>query len=131
MRNRLDELSCDSAQVSALLRMVFRLMKRWRLDTRQKAVLLGVRSSSTVYRWKNHGAKRLRIETLERIRHLLGIYKRLRLLFHHNPDLAHGWVGTPNKVPCFGGKRPLDIMPRGNISDIELVRDYLEQAVGP
>jgi len=125
-----ESIARDPVQVSALLRMAFRLMHAWALDTRQQAILLGVRSPSTVYRWKNHGAKRLRIETLERINRLFGIHKRLRLLFHHNPDLARNWVGTPNKAICFGGKRPLDIMLQGTISDLELVRGYLERAAG-
>lgn len=120
----------DPEQVSALLEMVFRLMQTWKLDTRQQAALLGVRSPSTIYRWKNHGAKRLRIETMERMSHLLGIHKRLRLLFYHNPDLARAWVSTPNKAPCFGGKRPIDIMLKGKVSDLLLVRSYLEAAAG-
>jgi len=105
-------------------------MQAWRLDTRQQAALLGVRSSSTIYRWKKHGARRLRIDTLERTRHLLGIHKRLCLLFYHNPDLAKAWVSTRNRASCFGGKRPIDIMLKGKISDLLLVRSYLEAAAG-
>jgi len=120
----------DPEQVSALLEMVLRLMQAWKLDTRQQAALLGVRSPSTIYRWKSHGAKRLRVDTLERIRHLLAIHKQLRLLFYHNPDLAKAWVSTRNRASCFGGKRPVEIMLRGSISDFELVRGYLEQAAG-
>ena len=69
MSENLKRISRDPPQVSALLNMVFRLMEMWQLDTRQQATLLGVQSTSTVYRWKNHGAKRLREETLERIAH--------------------------------------------------------------
>lgn len=96
MSQSLESIARDPVQVSALLRMVFRLMHAWALDTRQQAILLGVRSPSTIYRWKNHGAKRLRIETLERIAHLLAIHKRLRLLLNRNPDLGRNWVRTPN-----------------------------------
>jgi len=120
----------DPEQVSALLEMVFRLMQAWRLDTRQQAILLGVRSPSTIYRWKNHGAKRLRLDTLERIRHLLGIHKRLRLLFYRNPDMAKDWVNTRNRASCFGDKCPIDIMLKGKVSDLLLVRSYLEAAAG-
>lgn len=130
MSQTLKPIARDPVQVSALLRIVFRLMHAWGLDTRQQAALMGVRSSSTIYRWKNRGAKRLRIETLERIHHLLVIHKQLRLLFYHNPGLARAWVSTPNKASCFGGKRPIDIMLRGKISDFELVRGYLEHVVG-
>lgn len=130
MSQALELIARDPVKVSALLEMVFRLMQAWRLDTRQQAILMGVRSPSTIYRWKNHGAKRLRLDTLERIHHLLGIHKRLRLLFYHNHDLAKAWVSTRNKAPCFGGERPIDIMLRGRITDLELVLGYLEQAAG-
>lgn len=130
MSQILESIARDPVQVSALLRMVFRLMHAWALDTRQQAALLGVSSSSTIYRWKNYGVRRLRVETLERIHLLLDIHKRLRLLFYLNPDLARAWVSTPNKAVCFGGKRPIEIMLRGKISDLELLRDYLVRAAG-
>lgn len=120
----------DPEQISALLEMVFRLMQAWKLDTRQQAALMGVRSPSTIYRWKNHGAMRIRLDTLERIHHLLGIHKQLRLLFYHNPDMAKAWVSTRNRAPCFGGKRPIDIMLKGKVSDLLIVRSYLEAAAG-
>jgi len=130
MSQALEMIARDPVKVSALLEMVFRLMQAWRLDTRQQAVLMGVRSPSTIYRWKNHGAKRLRLDTLERIHHLLGIHKRLRLLFYRNPDMAKAWVNTRNRASCFGGKRPIEIMLKGKVSDLLLVWSYLEAAAG-
>jgi len=108
--------------------MTLRLFEIWRLDAHQQAILLGVRSTSTIYRWRKHEVKQLRIETLERIAHLLAIHKRLRLLFNRNSDLGKNWVRTNNKA--FKGKPPIDIMLRGRISDLEMVRRYLEYAAG-
>lgn len=130
MSERLREMAQEPKQVSSLLRMVFRLMKIWKLDTRQQAILLGVRSASTIYRWKAEGAKRLRLETLERIAHLLAIHKLLRMLFPRNKELAEVWILTRNNAACFSGKRPVDIMLRGTISDLVLARSYLERAAG-
>ena len=130
MSERLERISRDPKQIGALLRMTFRLFEIWRLDAHQQAILLGVRSTSTIYRWRKHGAKQLRIETLERIAHLFAIHKRLRLLFYRNPDLGRNWVRTPNKASCFGGKPPIDTMLQGKVSDFELVRRYLEYAAG-
>ncbi len=128
MSESLERISRDPKQVGALLKMTFRLFEIWRLDAHQQAILLGVHSTSTIYRWRKYGAKRLRIETLERIAHLLAIHKRLRLLFYRNPDLGRDWVRTNNKA--FKGKPPIDTMLRGRISDLELVRRYLEYAAG-
>lgn len=128
MSESLERISRDPKQVTALLRMTFRLFEIWRLGAHEQAILLGVRSTSTIYRWRKHGAKQLRIETLERIAHLLAIHKRLRLLFYRNPDLGRNWVRTNNKE--FKGKPPIDTMLQGRISDLELVRSYLEYAAG-
>lgn len=128
MSERLERISRDPEQVSVLLEMTFRLFEIWRLDAHQQAILLGVRSTSTIYRWRKHGVKRLRTETLERIAHLLGIHKWLRLLFNRNPDLRSNWVRANNKA--FKGMPPIDIMLRGRVSDLELVRRYLEYAAG-
>lgn len=130
MSESLERISRDPKQVGVLLRMTFRLFEIWRLDAHQQAILLGVRSTSTVYRWRKLGVKRLSVDTLERIAHLLAIHKRLRLLFYRNPDLGRNWVRTPNKASCFGGKPPIDTMLRGKVSDFELVRRYLEYAAG-
>lgn len=130
MSENLERMSRDPKQLSALLRMTFRLFEIWRLDAHAQAILLGVRSTSTVYRWRKHGVKRLRIETLERIAHFLAIHKRLRLLFYRNPDLGRNWVRTPNKASCFKGKPPIDTMLRGKVSDFKLVQRYLEYAAG-
>ncbi len=128
MNERLLQMGRDPKQVSSLLRMIFRLFEMWNLDARQRTILLGVRSTSTIYRWRKHGTTRLRIETLERMYYLLGIQKRLRLLFYRNPDMGKTWVSTPNKASCFGGNPPIVIMLRGKVSDLALVLDYLEQA---
>jgi hypothetical protein len=130
MSESVAQMAKDPKQVSALLRMTFRLFEMWDLDTPQQAVLLGMRSTSTIYRWRKHGAKRLRAETLERISHLLAVHKRLRLLFYRNPELGISWIRTPNKAPCFGGSPPIDILLRGKMLDFELVRRYLEDAAG-
>ena len=130
MSDDLRAIARDLKQVSALLKIVFRLMELWKLDTRQQTTLLGVRSVSTIYRWKNHGTKRLRLETLERMAHLLAIHKLLRLFFPRNRDMAYNWIWTRNKAACFGGKRPIDIMLRGKMSDLFLVRDYRDHAAG-
>lgn len=130
MSENLERISQDPKQVSALLEMIFRLFEIWHLDAHQQAILLGVSSTSTIYRWRKHKVKRLRIETLERVAHLLAIHKLLRLHFNRNPDLGRNWVRTPNKASCFRGKPPIDIMLRGKVSDFELVWRYLEYAAG-
>ena len=68
-------------------------------------------------------------DTLERISYLLGIFKALHVLL---PDeyAADGWIKKPNAAPLFAGKRALDRMLSGRVSDLFVVRQYLDAQRG-
>ena len=68
-------------------------------------------------------------DTLERLSNLLGIYKSLQILL---PDAAaaDAWVRQPNSAAPFGGRSALDRMLAGNVSDLHLVRRYLDGVRG-
>jgi hypothetical protein len=68
-------------------------------------------------------------DVLERLSNILGIYKSLAILL---PDVkaADEWVRKPNAAPVFGGKSALDRMLAGNVSDLNLVRRYLDAQRG-
>ena len=64
-------------------------------------------------------------DTLERISYVLGIYKGLQVLLP-DPAAADGWVRKPNTASIFGGGSALERMLAGNVSDLYLVRNYLD-----
>ena len=68
-------------------------------------------------------------DTLERLSNLLGIYKSLQILL---PDAAaaDAWVRQPNSAAPFGGRSALQRMLAGNVSDLHLVRRYLDGVRG-
>jgi hypothetical protein len=68
-------------------------------------------------------------DTLERLSNLLGIYKSLQILL---PDAAaaDAWVRQPNSAAPFGGRSALERMLAGNVSDLNLVRRYLDGVRG-
>ena len=68
-------------------------------------------------------------DTLERLSNLLGIYKSLQILLPE-PAAADGWVRKPNAAPLFGGRSALARMLAGNVSDLHLVRCYLDGVRG-
>nr|WP_169708532.1 MbcA/ParS/Xre antitoxin family protein [Trinickia terrae] len=115
---------------AAGLRAFFNIARDWDLSVEEQIVLLGSPGRSTFFKWKSAPqSARLGRDTLERLSLLLGIYKALQILLPQ-PSAADGWVKRPNSAPPFGGKRALDRMLAGNISDLVAVRQYLDAMRG-
>ena len=115
---------------AAGLRAFFTIARDWDLSADEQIVLLGSPGRSTFFKWKQDPASaRLGRDTLERLSLLLGIYKALQILLPQ-PASADTWIKRPNSAPPFGGRRALDRMLAGNISDLVAVRQYLDAMRG-
>ncbi|GAB1389535.1 MAG: hypothetical protein AMXMBFR78_13610 [Rubrivivax sp.] len=119
------------AQMSAAgLRAFARIAQAWGLSVDEQLTLLGAPPRSTFFAWrKNPDRAALPRDTLERLSNLLGIYKSLQILL---PDAAaaDAWVRQPNQAPLLGGRSALECMLGGNVSDLNLVRRYLDGVRG-
>jgi uncharacterized protein (DUF2384 family) len=103
------------------------LADAWGLSTDEQIRLLGSPPRSTFFKWKKDGGALPR-DTVERISHLLAIWKALEILFTE-PARSEGWVRRPNDF--FGGASALDLMlDAGNFSDIVRVRQFLDAQRG-
>ena len=91
--------------------------------------LLGVASRSTFFKWKKEKDALLPKDTLERISYILGIYKALQILLP-NERAADMWIRRPNTAPPFGGQAALTRMLSGHVSDLYVVRQYLDAQRG-
>lgn len=111
------------------LRSFFRIAGRWGLNVDQQMTLLGVSARSTFFKWKKDQDGHLSMDTLERISYMLGIFKSLHILLP-NEDAADAWVKKPNAASLFGGKSALDRMLSGYVSDLYVVRQYLDAQRG-
>jgi hypothetical protein len=115
---------------AAGLRAFFNIARDWDLNADEQIVLLGSPGRSTFFKWKAAPqTARLGRDTLERLSLLLGIYKALQILLPQ-PNAADSWIKRPNSAPPFGGRRALDRMLAGNISDLVAVRQYLDAMRG-
>ncbi|OLL27836.1 hypothetical protein BTH42_30505 [Burkholderia sp. SRS-W-2-2016] len=115
---------------AAGLRAFFNIARDWDLNADEQIRLLGSPGRSTFFNWKKEPqAARLSRDTLERLSLLLGIYKALQILLPQ-PSAADNWIKRPNSAPPFGGRRALDRMLAGNISDLVAVRQYLDAMRG-
>lgn len=115
---------------AAGLRAFVRIAEAWGLTVDEQIRLLGEPARSTFFAWRKQPDKAsLPRDTLERLSNLLGIYKALQILL---PDAAaaDAWVRQPNTAMPFGGRSALDRMLAGNVSDLHLVRRYLDGVRG-
>jgi uncharacterized protein (DUF2384 family) len=111
------------AEAGALARTTVKLFIAWKLTDAQACTLLGGLSSRTWARWKEGSPGRMDRDLRMRMAHLMGIHKGVRYLFK---DVARGyeWIKTPNAA--FGGKSALDIMLQGELSDLAVMREWLD-----
>ena len=115
---------------AAGLRAFARIAQAWGLSVDEQLCLLGQPPRSTFFAWRKHPDKAtLPRDTLERLSNLLGIYKSLQILLPEGAA-ADAWVREPNSAPPFGGRSALDRMLAGNVSDLHLVRRYLDGVRG-
>lgn len=89
--------------------------------------ILGLDSRSTFQSWKRGAVAAIPKDALERISYILGIYKGLQILL---PKSADDWIHKPNKSPVFGGRSALERMVSGNVSDLYVVRQYIDAQRG-
>lgn len=115
---------------AAGLRAFGRIADAWGLTVDEQIRLLGQPARSTFFAWRKQPDKAaVPRDTLERLSHLLGIYKSLQVLLP-DPAAADAWVRRPNAAPPFGGGSALARMLAGNVSDLDLVRRYLDGVRG-
>lgn len=119
------------AQMAAAgLRAFAHIAQAWGLSVDEQLALLGEPPRSTFFAWRKQPEKAaLPRDTLERLSNILGIYKSLQILL---PDAAaaDGWLRQPNTAAPFGGGTALARMLAGNVSDLNLVRRYLDGVRG-
>lgn len=110
------------------IRAFFRIAQEWALSTEEQLALLGLGSRSTLFSWKRAQDAKLNRDQLERVSHVLGIYKALKILFPLD-ESARGWVKKPNLAAMFEGRPALERMSQGIIG-LYMVRAYLDAQRG-
>jgi Protein of unknown function (DUF2384) len=114
----------------ALSKMVMTLLDHWKLTTEEQASLLGISSTnrSALMRYRKGESIGTSRDQFERVGHLLGIHKNLRLLFPQNRDLAYRWMTTRNRA--FDNLTPVDVIKENGFVGLLIVRAYLDRARG-
>lgn len=114
----------------AIAKMVMTLLDHWKLSTEDQAALLGVAATNraALSRYRKGEAIGTGRDQEERVGHLLGIHKDLRLLFPQNRDLAYRWMSTRNRA--FNNLTPVQVVRERGFMGLLMVRGYLDRACG-
>ena len=115
-----------SSRIPAELAGFFGIAEKWELTADEQIKLLGSPGRSTFFKWKKLGGE-LPKDTIERISHLLAIFKALEIILP-DPRLADGWARKANSY--FHDQSALDIMLQGQLVDIYTVRQYVDAQRG-
>lgn len=117
----------SDAEGAAMARAAVHLFAKWGVTDAQAAVLLGGLSARTWARWKVGDIGRIPRDLKSRLSNLMGIHKALRIIFT-DTERAYRWVKRPNDA--FGTDTALDVMLRGELTDLMRVRHYLDSVRG-
>ena len=115
------------AERSALAKQVITLFRYWKLDSATQSAMLGLseKAYSTLKGYAEGAPLADSRDLLDRVGHLLGIHKSLRVLFPHNRKLAYQWPTAPNRQ--LGGLRPIDIVRDQGLSGLVALREFVGQ----
>lgn len=93
-------------------------------------MLLGLNESNRIalQRYASGEALAANRDLLERVGHLLGIHKSLKLLYPRNSEIATGWMSSPNAA--FDGATPVEIVRRFGFAGLLMVRGTLDRMRG-
>lgn len=114
------------AEAATMFGAVVRLLEIWGVTHDQASILLAI-SRRTFNRWKGGKIAGIGRDRKARLSNLMGIHEALRIMF---TDAARGyaWIKAPNEV--FDGASALDVMLRGDLTDLMRVRQYLDAECG-
>jgi Protein of unknown function (DUF2384) len=124
---RPDLPSITEAEAAALARTTVNLFRAWQLTDNEARILLGDMAQRTWARWKDGSIGRIDRDLRARMAILMGVHKGLRYLFS-DPARGYAWIRKPNAT--FGGQSALDVMLRGEITDLIDLRAYLDAERG-
>jgi hypothetical protein len=111
------------------VKALFRIAEAWELTASDVEGVLGFSASlPTIQRWKQRPPAALSMDALQRISHVVNIYKLTHVIYG-NPA-ADVWVKVANHGPICRGATPLDAMVHGGLPTMIALHEDLESMRG-
>ncbi len=109
-----------------MFRACLNLFRLWHVSDEQAGTILDI-PRRTFARWKTGEIGRIGRDGKARLSNLMGIYKALKVIFSEAAR-RDAWVNAPNEA--FGGVSALNVMLRGELTDLMRIRRYLDAERG-
>jgi len=111
------------------LKGFFRITEQWGCTQKERQILLGDVSRSTLNNYAKLEPTRLSRDVMERISYIFGIYKAVQVLYptldRANKRMRLGTTDLP-----FAGKSAMEFMTQGSMRHLELTRRYFDAMRG-
>lgn len=120
----------DKDRRAVLAVAVSKLFDKWSLGSADRLALLGLSEDNraALQRYAKGEALAANRDLTDRVGHLLGIHKSLKLLYPKNEELVAGWMSSPNSK--FGGHTPVSVVRRYGLPGLVMVRGTLDAMRG-
>ena len=118
-------LDDEKAKGHLALKGFFGICREWGCTQEEMIQMLGGVSQSTLTKYQTLPHVKLSRDTLERISHILGIYKSLRAMYP-TAERANRRVRLETSEPPFLGASTLDLMARGSLKHLAETRRYFD-----
>lgn len=109
------------------LRTFLNIARRWKMTDEQRLRTLDLNERAQLEALA-FGDEKLSADGLKRTSYVFGIFRAINTLLPV-PERADGWIGAADTAPVFGGRKPLDLITSGNVSNLHSVRMYLDAQV--
>lgn len=116
----------DEHERSVLTKAVTRLFDEWGLSSKDRAILLGLDydDGGALDNCAVGAPFDDNRELLDRVGHLLSIYKRLEILYPENPEVRSAWASSPNRR--FKGKSAVEVVAEEGLAGLLRVQAVIE-----
>ncbi|HEX2493661.1 MAG TPA: antitoxin Xre/MbcA/ParS toxin-binding domain-containing protein [Steroidobacter sp.] len=115
---------------TVLAQAATKLFELWGLSTADRLVLLGLspENRAALQRYAQGEPLAANRDLADRVGHLLGIHKSLKLLYPRNQEIVQGWMSSRNEK--FGGRTPVDVVKQFGLPGLAIVRGTLDAIRG-
>ena len=122
--------SASERERVVLAKAVMRAFDEWQLPNADRQVLLGLgpNSRTTLNRYASGSPLNNTRDLLDRVGHILGIYKGFQLLYPENPEIRECWLRSPNRR--FHGRTPIEVVRQFGLPGLLMVRAQVDRMRG-
>lgn len=110
----------------ALAEAVIVIFDRWQLTEADQATLLGLTDPTDVVRYREGMPLPEDPDLLERVGHLLAIYRALQRIYGRDPVLCDRWILAQDLL--LGHRSPLEVVRLEGLEGLKAIRRSLERS---